>query len=247
MNLFEVKNLYAGVGKKKILNGINVAFRAGEVHAIMGPNGSGKSTLASVIMGHPGFDISRGSLIMQGKNINSKEPDERARLGIFLSFQYPSEVGGLSIEHFLRTAYNSIYTKNTLAVAEFHARFIAAAAKLKLRHDLAQRGLNEGFSGGEKKKLEMLQLTLLEPKLAILDETDSGLDIDALKIVSAGVNALRSRKRAFVVITHYMRILKFIKPDRVHVMIDGRIVKSGGKELAQQVEKRGYDWLKKEI
>jgi Fe-S cluster assembly ATP-binding protein len=210
----------------------------------MGPNGSGKSTLASVIMGHPGFAITQGSVRFNGQAVNSIGPDERARLGMFLSFQYPSEVAGLSIEHFLRTAYNAIYPKKQLPVMEFHERFVEAANKLKLRYDLAQRGLNDGFSGGEKKKLEILQLVLLQPKLVILDETDSGLDIDALKTVSAGVNGMLAKSRSFVVITHYIRILKFIKPDRVHVMIDGRIVKSGGRELAQQVEKRGYDWLK---
>ena len=245
MKYFEVKNLEAAAGKKHILKGINLAAGTGEIHAVMGPNGSGKSTLASVIMGHPGFTITRGSIRFSGKLINSLDPDERARLGIFLSFQYPSEVAGLSIEHFLRTAYNAIYHTKQLSVLEFHERFIVAANSLKLRHDLAERGLNDGFSGGEKKKLEILQLALLQPKLAILDETDSGLDIDALKTVASGVNRLRGESRTFIVITHYIRILKFIRPDRVHVMIDGRIVKSGGRELAQQVEKRGYDWLKK--
>ncbi|MFH1207108.1 MAG: Fe-S cluster assembly ATPase SufC [Patescibacteria group bacterium] len=243
--MLNIKDLKASVGVKHILTGVSLSVKKGEIHAIMGPNGSGKSTLASVIMGHPGFNVTQGSIRFNGKIINAKDPDERARLGIFLSFQYPSEVPGLSIEHFLRTAHNAIYPKKPLSVVDFHECFIRTANKLKLRHDLAARGLNDGFSGGEKKKLEILQLALLQPKLAILDETDSGLDIDALKTVSAGVNALRAPNRSFVVITHYIRILKFIKPDRVHVMIDGRIVKSGGRELAQQVEKRGYDWLKK--
>lgn len=220
-------------------------MKQGEVHAIMGPNGSGKSTLASVIMGHPGYGVTHGKMLFSGKRINTLDPDERARLGLFLSFQYPSEVPGLSIEHFLRTAYNNIYPKRQVSVVDWHERFMAAVQRLTLRQDVAGRGLNEGFSGGEKKKLEILQLALLQPKLAILDETDSGLDIDALKIVSAGVNSLRSAERSFLVITHYIRILRYVKPDRVHVMIDGRIVKSGDRTLAHQIEKRGYDWLRK--
>ncbi|MFA5051459.1 MAG: Fe-S cluster assembly ATPase SufC [Patescibacteria group bacterium] len=243
MKLLEIYNLNVKAGNKHILRGVNLSMRPGETHAIMGPNGSGKSTLASVIMGHPGYAITQGGVRLNGKLINSLDPDERARKGVFLSFQYPSEVPGLSIEHFLRNAFNAIHPQNNLSVVEFHNRFLTAANQLRIRQDLAGRGLNEGFSGGEKKKLEILQLALLEPSLGILDETDSGLDIDALKTVSAGVNALRTAKRSFLVITHYVRILKYVKPDWVHVMIDGRIVLSGDWKLAHQIEKRGYDWL----
>ncbi|MFH0805049.1 MAG: Fe-S cluster assembly ATPase SufC [Patescibacteria group bacterium] len=241
--LLKVNRIAAAAGKKRILKGVSLAVRSGEVHAIMGPNGSGKSTLASVIMGHPSFTVTGGTMTFNGKSIATKTPEERARLGLFLSFQYPSEVPGLSIENFLRTAYNNLHPVGQLPVVEFHRRFTAAARQLHLRHDLAQRGLNEGFSGGEKKKLEILQLMVLKPKLAILDETDSGLDIDALKNVAAGINALRDSRRSFVVITHYIRILRYLRPDYVHVMADGAIVRSGGRELAGQIENRGYGWL----
>lgn len=249
MKALEIKNLSVGVGGKEILKHLNLSLKPGEIHALMGPNGSGKSTLASVIMGHPGFLIKRGGIWVYKKRLNNLDPEERAKLGVFLSFQYPVEVPGLSIENFLRLAYNNLHPHKKLSVLEFHQLFINKLKALHIRKDLAGRSLNEGFSGGEKKKWEILQMAVLEPRLAVLDETDSGLDIDALKEVTAGLKKLkqtRPGKMSVLIITHYFRILHYINPDFVHVMIDGRIVKSGRKNLANLVEKRGYDWLRNE-
>jgi Fe-S cluster assembly ATP-binding protein len=245
MSTLVIKNLHASVEGKKILKGVNLSIRSGQVHALMGPNGSGKSTLASIIMGHPKYTITRGTITFKGKNVKSLTPEERATLGIFLSFQYPVEVPGLSLEHFLRSAYNSLHPQQTLSAVAFHQRYQEKMAFLKMKKEFGERSLNEGFSGGEKKKSEILQLAVLEPSMAILDETDSGLDIDALRTVAGGVSKIAAAQKnlGVLLITHYFRILRYIKPDRVHIMVDGRIIKSGDKRLATQVEKRGYDWL----
>ncbi len=243
MYSLQIKKLRVGVENKKILKGIDVSIKPGEIHALMGPNGSGKSTLASAIMGHPGLSVTSGSIFLKGKSIKNLTADERAKRGLFLSFQYPVEVPGLSIEHFLRSAYNSINPNKKLAPLAFRKYFNEKVKLLKIKKDLVGRSLNEGFSGGEKKKLEILQLAVLEPSVAILDETDSGLDIDALRSVAQSVNRVMNKKMSILVITHYFRILRYIKPDHVHIMSDGKIIKSGGKTLASDVEKRGYDWL----
>ena len=246
MKLLEIKKLNVSIEKKKIIKGLNLDIKPGEIHALMGPNGSGKSTLASSIMGHPGYSIGSGLMKSQGKNIKSMSPEDRAKLGIFLSFQYPVEIPGLSVPHFLRSAYNTLYPKNQLSPLEFAKYFDTKAKLLKIKKDLAERSLNEGFSGGEKKKLEILQLAVLNPKLAILDETDSGLDIDALRTVSEGIKQVKkdNKKMGVLIITHYFRILNHIKPDYVHIMKDGKILKSGDKKLANIVENKGYDWIK---
>lgn len=243
MNSLEIKKLAVSVGGKRILRGLDLKIKLGEIHVIMGPNGSGKSTLASTVMGHPNFKITQGSVLLFGKNIKNISPDKRAHQGLFLSFQYPVEVAGLSIEHFLRTAYNSINPRKLLSPLEFHKLFEEKMELLHIRKDLDNRFLNEGFSGGEKKKLEILQMAVLNPKVAILDETDSGLDIDALKAVAQGIKKIKTAKMSILIITHYFRILRYIKPDKVHIMLNGRIIKSGTKELAAQVERKGYDWL----
>lgn len=246
MKLLEIKNLKVNIGSKKIIKGLDLNIKPGEIHALMGPNGSGKSTLASTIMGHPSYEIKSGSIKSQGKNIKNLSPEERAKLGIFLSFQYPVEVPGLSVPHFLRSAYNNLHPKNQLDPIKFAKYFKEKSKLLNIKKDLAERSLNEGFSGGEKKKLEILQLAILNPKLAILDETDSGLDIDALRAVSEGIKKVKkdNKQMGVLIITHYFRILNHIKPDFVHIMKDGKILKSGKKELATQVEKKGYDWIK---
>jgi len=243
MYSLQIKNLKVTVEGRKILKGLDLKIRPGEIHVLMGPNGSGKSTLASTVMGHPNFWVTQGSIFLFGKNIKNLAPDKRAQQGLFLSFQYPVEVAGLSIEHFLRTAYNSINPKKSLSPLEFRKLFEEKMKLLNIRKDLANRFLNEGFSGGEKKKLEILQMAVLKPKVAILDETDSGLDIDALKAVAQGIKRIKTARMSIFIITHYFRILRYIKPDKVHIMLDGRIVKSGTKELAMQVERKGYDWL----
>ena len=243
MNSLKIKNLKVSVEGKEILKGLDLKIEPGEIHVLMGPNGSGKSTLASTIMGHPNLKITQGSIFLFGKSIKNLAPDKRAQQGLFLSFQYPVEVAGLSIEHFLRTAYNSMNPKKSLSPLKFRKLFEEKMQLLSIRKDLANRFLNEGFSGGEKKKLEILQMAVLNPKVAILDETDSGLDIDALKIVTQGIKKIKTARMSILVITHYFRMLRHIKPDKVYIMLDGRIVKSGGKELAVQVERRGYDWL----
>jgi Fe-S cluster assembly ATP-binding protein len=243
MALLEIKNLHAGIEGKEILRGLDLTVNAGEVHAIMGPNGSGKSTLAYVLAGKAGYEPSAGEVLFNGKNIFDMAPDERAAEGLFLAFQYPLEIPGVATMTFLRTALNAQRKRRgegELSTPEFLKRVREVAKKLDIDPDMLRRGVNVGFSGGEKKRNEILQMALLEPKLAVLDETDSGLDIDALKIVSEGVNRLRSPDRSFIVITHYQRLLNYIVPDVVHVLSKGRIVKTGGKELALELEARGY-------
>jgi Fe-S cluster assembly ATP-binding protein len=237
--MLTIKNLHAEVEDKKILKGINLDIRAGEVHAIMGPNGSGKSSLASVLAGRENYGVTEGEIDFDGKDLLDMSPEDRAREGLFLAFQYPVEIPGVSNINFLRTALNEIRSYRKLPALDAK-EFLLVEFDAKL----VNRSLNEGFSGGEKKRNEIFQLAMLEPKLSILDETDSGLDIDALRIVSSGVNKLRSENNAFLIITHYQRLLEYIVPDFVHVLHDGRIVKSGTKELALQLEEKGYDWLK---
>ena len=244
--ILEIKNLNAGVEGKQILKGINLTINAGEVHAVMGPNGSGKSTLASVLAGREGYDITAGTVIYRGMDLLDMEPEERAREGVFLAFQYPVEIPGVNSTYFLKAALNEIrkhHGLQELDAMEFLTLVKEKMKLLELKDDLLKRSVNEGFSGGEKKRNEIFQMAVLEPQLAILDETDSGLDIDALRIVSDGVNKLRSPERSQLVITHYQRLLNYIVPDFVHVLVDGRIVKSGGKELALELESKGYDWL----
>ena len=244
--MLTITNLTATVGDKQILNGISLTVRAGEVHAIMGPNGSGKSTLAQVIAGHPGYEVTGGSITYDGKDLLEMEPEERAHAGVFLAFQYPIEIPGVSNAYFLRTAYNEVRKSRGEPEVDPMDFLDVMAEKLKvveMDEAMLQRSVNTGFSGGEKKRNEILQMAVLEPKLAILDETDSGLDIDALRIVADGVNKLRRPDRATIVVTHYQRLLNYIVPDFVHVLAGGRIVKSGGKELALELEAKGYDWL----
>jgi Fe-S cluster assembly ATP-binding protein len=243
MPLLEVKNLHVEIDGKKILDGLDLTVNKGEVHAIMGPNGSGKSTLAHVLAGKAEYDVTEGEVLLDGESVLAMEPDERAAKGVFLAFQYPIEIPGVATMTFLRTALNAQRKKRgeaELTTPEFMKRVREGAAKLSINQDMLRRGVNVGFSGGEKKRNEILQMALLEPRLAVLDETDSGLDIDALKIVSEGVNRLRSPERSFVVITHYQRLLNYIVPDIVHVLSKGRIVKTGGKELAHELEASGY-------
>jgi len=241
--LLEVKNLQVRVDEREILHGLSLTVNKGEVHAIMGPNGSGKSTLSHVIAGKPGYEVTGGEILFKGEDLLEMAPDVRAAKGVFLAFQYPVEIPGVATMTFLRTALNAQRKKRgepELLVPALMKRVNEAAAKLGIGKDMLRRGVNVGFSGGEKKRNEILQMALLEPRLCVLDETDSGLDIDALKVVSDGVNALRSPDRAFVVITHYQRLLDYIVPDVVHVLSKGRIVKTGGKELALELEKTGY-------
>ena len=244
--MLTITNLTATVGDKQILNGISLNVRAGEVHAIMGPNGSGKSTLAQVIAGHPGYEVTGGTITYDGKDLLEMEPEERAHAGVFLAFQYPIEIPGVTNAYFLRTAYNEVRKSRGEPEVDPMDFLDVMAEKLKvveMDEAMLQRSVNTGFSGGEKKRNEILQMAVLEPKLAILDETDSGLDIDALRIVADGVNKLRRPDRATIVVTHYQRLLNYIVPDFVHVLAGGRIVKSGGKELALELEAKGYDWL----
>jgi len=238
----EIRDLEVSVEGNKILKGITLSANKGEVNALMGPNGSGKSTLAYTLMGHPAYTIDSGSIVFKGRDITSLEPEKRAKMGLFLSFQYPSEVPGVTMSNFLRTAWNSLHDTK-VPVMDFHKKIQEKMKLLKMDPKFTTRYLNEGFSGGEKKRSEILQMAVLEPEMAILDETDSGLDIDSLKIVAEGVNQLRGPNMGVLVITHYQRLLNYIKPDHVHVMIAGRIVKSGGAELAHQLEAEGYDWL----
>jgi Fe-S cluster assembly ATP-binding protein len=243
MPLLEVKNLHAEVDGRKILTGLDLVVNKGEVHAIMGPNGSGKSTLSHVIAGKPGYTVTEGEVLLDGENILAMEPDERAAKGIFLAFQYPLEIPGVASMTFLRTALNAQRKRRgepELSTPEFIKRVREVAAKLNIDQEMLRRPVNVGFSGGEKKRNEILQMSLLEPRLAVLDETDSGLDIDALRVVSDGVNRLRSPERAMIVITHYQRLLDYIVPDIVHVLARGRVMKTGGKELAHELEASGY-------
>lgn len=248
--MLTIENLHARVEEKEILKGLSLEVRAGEVHAIMGPNGSGKSTLAGVLAGREAFEVTEGTVTFQGKNLLDLEPEERACEGLFLAFQYPVEIPGVGNTYFLRAALNSIRKyrgQHDLDAAQFMKLVREKLKHMHMSEELLKRPVNEGFSGGEKKRNEIFQMAVLDPKLAILDETDSGLDIDALKIVSDGVNALRGPDRAIIVITHYQRLLNYIVPDFVHVLVDGRIVKSGGKELALELENKGYDGIKAEL
>ncbi len=248
--MIKINNLHAEVEGKKILKGLNLEVKAGEVHAIMGPNGSGKSTLASVLAGKEEFEVTEGTVEFDGENLLELETEERAREGIFLAFQYPVEIPGVSNINFLRTAINEIREHKELeplSAKDFMALVREKSKLVELDSKLASRSVNEGFSGGEKKRNEIFQMAMLDPKLSILDETDSGLDIDALRIVANGVNTLKSDKNASIVITHYQRLLDYIVPDFVHVLYDGKIVKSGPKELALELEEKGYDWIKEEI
>jgi Fe-S cluster assembly ATP-binding protein len=247
--LLEVVGLRASAGEKEILRGIDLTVRAGEVHAVMGPNGSGKSTLAQVIAGHPAYEVTAGRVLYEGRDLLEMEPEERAQAGVFLAFQYPVEIPGISNAYFLRAAYNEIRKARGLEEVDSMDFLDLLEEKLRIVEwgpDIMSRAVNSGFSGGEKKRNEILQMAVLEPKLAVLDETDSGLDIDALRIVADGVNALRRPDNATVLVTHYQRLLNYIVPDRVHVLSNGRIVKSGGKELALELEERGYEWLEQE-
>jgi Fe-S cluster assembly ATP-binding protein len=243
MPLLEVKNLHVEVADKKILNGLDLTVEKGKVHAIMGPNGSGKSTLSYVLAGKSGYEITAGEILFNGENIVDMEPDERAAKGLFLAFQYPIEIPGVATMTFLRTAVNAqrkARGETELSTPDFMKKVREAAGELGISQDMLRRAVNVGFSGGEKKRNEILQMAMLQPRLAVLDETDSGLDIDALKIVADGVNALRSPERSFIVITHYQRLLDYIVPDVVHVLSKGRIVRTGGKELALELEEKGY-------
>ncbi len=248
--MLEIKNLHASIGEKKILNGINLKVNAGEVHAIMGPNGSGKSTLAQVLAGHPAYQVTEGEVNYEGQNLLEMETEERAQAGVFLAFQYPIEIPGVSNSYFLKSGLNEI--RKSKGLEEFDAMQFLKVLKEKMKiveidQSFINRPVNVGFSGGEKKRNEILQMAVLEPKLAILDETDSGLDIDALKIVADGVNKLKSPNKATIVVTHYQRLLNYIVPDFVHVLVGGKIVKSGGKELALELEAEGYDKIKEEL
>jgi Fe-S cluster assembly ATP-binding protein len=244
--VLEVKDLRASAGDKEILQGISLTIGKGQVHAIMGPNGSGKSTLAQVLAGHPAYEVTSGQVRFEGQDLLDLQPEERAQAGLFLAFQYPVEIPGVTNAYFLRAAYNELRKARGLEEADPIDFLDVLEDKLKMVDwgpEIMSRAVNAGFSGGEKKRNEILQLAVLEPKLAILDETDSGLDIDALRIVAAGVNKLRSPERSFLVVTHYQRLLNYIVPDVVHVLVNGRIAKSGGKELALELEARGYDWV----
>ena len=247
--MLKIKNLHAGLEDKKILKGLSLEIKPGEVHAIMGLNGSGKSTLANILGGKEDYEVTEGEVLYQGNNLLELDPETRAREGLFLAFQYPVELPGVLGTYFIRTALNSIRQhrgQEAIGVREFADLIKEKAAMLELDDSMLKRAVNEGFSGGEKKRNEILQMAVLNPKLAILDETDSGLDIDALQVVANGVNKLRAPDKAILVITHYQRLLNYIVPDKVHVMIDGQIVKSGGKELALELEQKGYNWVKEE-
>jgi len=248
--MLKIKDLHASVDDKSILKGINLEVNAGEVHAIMGPNGSGKSTLATVIAGKEEYEIEKGEIVFEGEDLHELAPEERAHKGIFLSFQYPVEIPGVSVTNFMKTAINE--TRKAKGLEEMPANEMLKLIRekselLEIDRKFLSRSLNEGFSGGEKKRNEIFQMAMLEPKLAILDETDSGLDIDALRIVANGVNKLKSKDNAVIVITHYQRLLDYIVPDFVHVLYNGKIVKSGTKELAQELEEKGYDWIKEDV
>jgi len=247
--LLEIKNLHASIDGKEILRGINLTINEGEIHAIMGPNGSGKSTLSAVLTGNPAFEVTEGEVWFRGKNLLELSPEDRSREGLFLSFQYPVEIPGVSMVNFMRSAVNEhrkYRQEPALSASDFLKLMREKRGVVELDSKLANRSVNEGFSGGEKKRNEIFQMAMLEPKLSILDETDSGLDIDALRIVAQGVNKLRSPQNSAIVITHYQRLLDYIVPDQVHILYKGKIVKSAGRELALDLEERGYDWIKQE-
>jgi Fe-S cluster assembly ATP-binding protein len=248
MSSLVIQDLHVAIGEKEIVKGLSLTINSGEVHAIMGPNGTGKSTLAKVIAGHPDYTVTGGDVLLDGTSIMEKEADERARAGIFLAFQYPSEIPGVSIANFLRAAQQARMAEGEeLDASAYYKRLYAKMDMLKIDRKFTSRSVNDGFSGGEKKRCEILQMAMLEPKFALMDETDSGLDIDALRIVSEGVNTLKGPNLGVLMITHYQRLLNYIVPDFVHVMYDGRIVKSGDKSLALELESKGYDWVKKEL
>lgn len=245
--MLEIKNLHARIEGREILRGLSLSVPKGEVHAIMGPNGSGKSTLAKVIAGHPDYEVTDGEVLLDGQNILEMEPDQRARLGLFLAFQYPSEIPGVSIANFIRAALQARLPEGEeIDAVAYYKRLYEKMALLEMDKSFTSRAVNDGFSGGEKKRNEILQMAMLEPAYAVLDETDSGLDIDALRIVANGVNKLRGTNLGVLVITHYQRLLEYIVPDHVHVLVQGRIVRSGPKELALELEEKGYDWIIKE-
>jgi Fe-S cluster assembly ATP-binding protein len=247
VNSLKINNLHASIGDKSILHGLSLEIPKGEVHAIMGPNGSGKSTLAKVLSGHPDYEVTGGTATLDDDSLLGLEPDEISRLGLFLAFQYPMEVPGVSIANFIRAALNArLKEGEKIKAVEYYKDLYAHMDDLVMDRKFTSRSLNDGFSGGEKKRCEILQMSMLNPKYAILDETDSGLDIDALRVVSDGVNRMRNPERGILVITHYQRLLDYIVPDYVHVMSDGKIVRTGGKELALELEDRGYDWIKQE-
>lgn len=244
----KIEDLRVEVEGNEILKGVSLEIKGGEVHALMGPNGSGKSTLSYALAGHPRYEVTGGRALLNGEDLFDMDVDERARAGLFLAFQYPSEISGVSMANFLRTAMNSRREKgDEISLLEFGKKLREEMQKLGMDESFASRYLNEGFSGGEKKRSEILQLALLQPKIAILDETDSGLDIDALKIVSDGINALRGPQLGVLCITHYQRILRYLQPDVVHILLDGRIVESGGKELAEELEQKGYEWVREQV
>src|SRR2546426_1261777 len=255
LSQLDIKDLHASIEGKEILKGVDFQVKQGEIHAIMGPNGSGKSTLASTIMGHPKYKVTKGDISFDGQTLLNLAPDARARKAVFLAFQYPYEVPGVSLSTFLRTAYNSVRQggkrgdlgQEMVSVLEFRKLLKEKLKLLDMDDSFATRYLNEGFSGGEKKRCEILQLAVLQPKIAVLDETDSGLDIDSVKIVAEGVNRLVGPEMGVMIITHYQRILRYIKPDHVHILMEGRVVKSGGPDLALKLEEKGYDWVKKEV
>jgi Fe-S cluster assembly ATP-binding protein len=248
MSQLEIKNLHVSIGDKEIVKGLSLTIKGGEVHAIMGPTGTGKSTLSKAIAGHPDYTITSGEVLLDGVSILEKEADERARAGIFLAFQYPSEIPGVSIANFLRAALQArLADGEEIDASGYYKRLYAKMDLLKIDRKFTSRAVNDGFSGGEKKRCEILPMAMLEPKVALMDETDSGLDIDALRIVADGVNTMRGPNLGVLLITHYQRLLDYIVPDYVHVMYDGRIVKSGDKNLAHELEAKGYDWIKKEL
>ncbi len=252
MSQLDIRNLHVSIEGKEILKGLNLVIPQGEVHAIMGPNGTGKSTLAYTLMGHPNYEVTEGEVFFKDQNILELEPDERSRLGLFLAFQYPVAIPGVTVANFLRTAINARRraanpADKGIAIPEFRKMMKERMDLLRMDNAFAGRYLNEGFSGGEKKRAEILQMAMLRPEIAVLDETDSGLDIDALRVVSEGVNALRGQELGVLVITHYQRILNYIKPDVVHVMMDGRIVESGGADLALHLEEHGYEWVREKL
>jgi Fe-S cluster assembly ATP-binding protein len=240
MTKLEIKDLHASVNGEKILKGVNLTLELGKVHALMGPNGSGKSTLSHVLMGSPRYQVDQGQILLEGEDITNSSPDERAKLGLFLSFQYPAEITGVTLSNFLRTARNSIKDEK-MDVVSFHKLLKEKMQELNIDPSFSRRYLNEGFSGGEKKRAEILQMSILEPKFAILDECDSGLDVNSIKTVGEGINDMRSPDRSILIITHYYRILKYLTPDVVHIMVDGKIVETGGKELAEEIESEGFD------
>jgi Fe-S cluster assembly ATP-binding protein len=242
----EIQNLHVRTEEREILHGVDLVVTKGETHALMGPNGSGKSTLANTLMGNPSYEVTEGRILLDGEDLTDADPDERAKAGLFMAFQYPATIPGVSVANFLRMAVNA-KREEPIKVKEFGSMLRENMDLLRIRREFTSRYLNEGFSGGEKKRAEILQLAMLQPDFAVLDETDSGLDIDALRIVADGVNAMRGDERGFLIITHYTRILEYVTPDFVHILIDGRIVREGGSELATELEEKGYEWVREEV